>query len=915
MLAAALALGGLAACTRHDAAAYIASANSYIAKADYKAAIIEIKNALQEAPDNTEARMLLARALFATGDIAGAETEVRKAIDQRAPDDETYPLLAKTLVAQGKFGNLLSDVGTRKLGTPAARAELGVSLAAAYAAQGNAEKAQSALDAVLAEKPDDVQALLLKAQLAVQGGDLAAARTVVASALAKSPDDADALVASGQLELASGNQDEAQKLYERAIEKHPGLLAPRYMLASLALRSGKVEIAKEQVAKMKEIAPGDGRTIYADALLAFVENDNARARDTIQKVLAINPDHMPSVLLWGLVNMRLGSYAVAEDALRRVASRAPEDSGVARVLAGFYLRTGRASEAVQALEPALRRAPDDPVLLRAAGEAYLAAGDAGQAARSYERANALDKTNVGSKVRLAQVRMAAGDTARAFSDLESLATNESTQFQADLALFTAHLRRREYDQALQALAGLEKKQPKSAMIPFMRGIVYFAKRDLKTARTNFEKALELQPDFDSPAYSLALIDMQEGQPQRARERYDRMLAKYPNNERLLLAQAELLAVTGGSAQDVRAVLDKAVAANPSSVRPRLALINYLARHGEPKAAVDAAQSAVSAIPNNVQALEALGAVQLASGAASQAVDTFKKVVELQPQNPVSYLRLAEIQNAAKDYESALVNEHKAIALKPDIPQAYLALARTYVLSGHPDDAIAEARKLQKEHPRSAIGYALEGEILVAQKKLPEAADAFKAALAREPQPQIATRTYAALLAAGKGAEAAAFAKKWMGEHPQDVAIPLLLAQEDLQRKDLAAAKAGYQRVLRGDPDNTVALNNLAWILVDENDPKGLEYAEEAHRMAPFNPTVLDTLGWALTRNGQAKRGAELLRMATALAPANADIRMHLAKALLETGDKAGARQELTTLSKLDKSSPIRTEAEKLLASP
>jgi Flp pilus assembly protein TadD len=86
-------------------------------------------------------------------------------------------------------------------------------------------------------------------------------------------------------------------------------------------------------------------------------------------------------------------------------------------------------------------------------------------------------------------------------------------------------------------------------------------------------------------------------------------------------------------------------------------------------------------------------------------------------------------------------------------------------------------------------------------------------------------------------------------------------------------------------------------------------------LAPFNPTVLDTLGWALTQNGQAKRGAELLRMASSLAPAQGDIRLHLAKALLATGDKAGARQELAGLSKLDKASPIRIEAEKLLAGP
>jgi FimV-like protein len=60
-----------------------------------------------------------------------------------------------------------------------------------------------------------------------------------------------------------------------------------------------------------------------------------------------------------------------------------------------------------------------------------------------------------------------------------------------------------------------------------------------------------------------------------------------------------------------------------------------------------------------------------------------------------------------------------------------------------------------------------------------------------------------------------------------------------------------------------------------------------------------------------KRGTELLRMAARLAPAQAEIRLHLAKALIAVGDKTSARQELAELSKLDKTSPVRAEAEKL----
>ena len=911
MTAAAIGFAVLASCTRHDAASYVASADAYIAKADYKAAIIQLKNALQQAPDSGHARLLLARALLATGDPVGAETEVRKAIDYRASDDDTYPLLARSLVAQGKFADLLHEVGARKLGTPEARRELGVALATAHAGQGDMQSARSTLDAVLSEAPDDPRALLLEARLAAQSGDEEGARKFVATALAKSPDDVEALLASGQVELASGHRAEAQERFEKAAALQPKLLAPHYALVNVALQDGRKDAAREQVAKMKALAPHDGRTIYADALLAFAENDNARARDVIQPLLGSNPDYMPGLLLSGLVNERLGAYGAAEDALRTVVARTPNDTGAVRALAGLYLRTGRASQAVRALEPALRRTPDDPVLLRAAGEAYLSAGDATSAADAYERANKLDKSNVTSKVRLAQVRLAAGETERAFSDLESLTHDDSSQFQAELALFSAHLQRHEYDKALAAAAAIEKKQPGKAIAPFLRGSVYLAERDFKKARAGFEAALAAQPAFYVAGYRLALLDMQEGHPDAARTRLEGMLDKDPRNEELLLGYADLLPATGGSPEQVRAAIDKAIAAHPDSARARLALVRYLSKRNERQAAVDAAQAAVTALPNNVQMLEALGSVQLAIDP-RQAVETFKRVVNLQPQNALAYVRLAEVQTALKDYESAIVNERKALALKSDLPQAYNALAKTYIASGQQAEAIAEARKLQKAQPEKAIGYALEGEILARQKKLPEAANAFRLAMSHEPNPMLATRAYVALQAANKPAEADALAKKWMNDHPKDVTIPLLQAQQDLQRRDLPAARAAYQRVLQIDANNSVALNNLAWVLGETNDPKAIEYAEQAHRIAPFNPSVMDTLGWALTRNGQAKRGLELLRMASAMAPGSADIRLHLAKAMIETGDKAGAREALAPLSKLDAASPLRAEAEKLL---
>jgi putative PEP-CTERM system TPR-repeat lipoprotein len=438
-------------------------------------------------------------------------------------------------------------------------------------------------------------------------------------------------------------------------------------------------------------------------------------------------------------------------------------------------------------------------------------------------------------------------------------------------------------------------------------------RDLKNARASFEKALEVQPTNAVAARSLALLDVQEQKPDDARKRYEQLLVKDPKNEQLLFGSAELLALTGHSADEVRAVIERAIAAAPGSPRPRLVLVNYYVGIGDAKSALAAAQSADAAFPNNAQVLQTLGAAQRAVGETGQAVQTFARVVQLQPHNATALLQLADAQAAGKNYDDAIATLHDAISSDPNQVQPWVALANVYFVSGHPEAAIAEARKLQKDYPDRAFGFALAGEVRAAEKKWPEAATAFQEGIARQPIPMLAVRRYQALENAGKTAEATQFAAQWMKQHPKDVTLHSFLGEQSLSKKDYRGAITHYQAALKIEPENPVLLNNLAFLLANLGDPAAREYAERAYGQAPFNPAVIDTLGWALVQSGETAKGLELLRAASNLAPRNAEIRLHIGKALLETGDKAGARRALEPLTQLDQASPIRGDAEKLLS--
>jgi putative PEP-CTERM system TPR-repeat lipoprotein len=910
---AAIALLGLAlaACSRDDPASLIASAKSYIAKDDYPAAIIQLKNALVKEPGSAEARFLLATSLLATGDAVGAETEARKAADLKYAADDTNPLLARALLGQGEFRKLVSELGSSKLESASATADLDTSLAIAYMSLGEQKDARAMVEAALAANPKEPRARVVHARLAAQDKDFPQALKLVDSALAEKPSDVDAIVLKSEIQVAQGNRDEAIKTLERAAEIAPNDARPRAALISLLVQAKDLDRAASQLDAMKKSAPNDVRTYYSDALVSSARGDQAHAREAIQHVLKVAPDHLPSLYLSGVIYYQAKSYAAAEDAMRKVIARAPDARSAQQVLAAIYLRTGRPAQAVETLEPALRRAPDDPQLLRLAAEGYLGMNDAKKATDYFEKAAALDKGNVAGRVELAQVRLATGDTERAMKDLESLSKDE-TSYQADLALISAHLRRGEFDKALAAASAFEKKQPSSPLPYSLKGTIYLAKGDVKAARTSFEKALEIDPKFFNAAYNLARLDLADGNVEAARKRYAEVLAKDPNNESALLGQAELLALTGAPAGDITAALERAVAANPTSVRPRLALIAFYDQKRDFKAGLAAAQAALVALPNEPLILNALGTNQTLAGENAQAIETFRKLSRLQPQSAAPLLQLAKVQLLTKDFDGGIDSIRQAIALQADLPEAWSIMATAYVAAARPESAVAEGRKYQKEMPDRAVGYAIEGEAEMLQKQWSEAAAAYANALSRQPMAVLAVRRYLALQNAGKQADAAAFAEKWLKDRPRDGAMRNAMAEMSLAKKDYPAAARYYQAALEIEPTNVLYLNNLAYVANELGDPKAQKYAEAAYRMAPMNPSVSDTLGWILVQHGDAARGVDLLRTALKLAPTNNDIRLHLAKALLKTGDKAAAKAELETLAKLDKESPQRDEAQKML---
>src|SRR5215211_7214598 len=108
-VAAAIAVAAMTGCGGPEPEAMLASGKDYLAKNDRNAAVIQLKNALQQNPRLAEARFLLGKALLDSGDFAAAEKELRKAMEYNYPAEEVIPPLAHSLAVLGRHKEVIDE--------------------------------------------------------------------------------------------------------------------------------------------------------------------------------------------------------------------------------------------------------------------------------------------------------------------------------------------------------------------------------------------------------------------------------------------------------------------------------------------------------------------------------------------------------------------------------------------------------------------------------------------------------------------------------------------------------------------------------------------------------------------------------------------------------------------------------------
>lgn len=109
------------------------------------------------------------------------------------------------------------------------------------------------------------------------------------------------------------------------------------------------------------------------------------------------------------------------------------------------------------------------------------------------------------------------------------------------------------------------------------------------------------------------------------------------------------------------------------------------------------------------------------------------------------------------------------------------------------------------------------------------------------------------------------------------------------------ARDVYEQAIKLDPQDGLALNNLAFLIAEGGNgdlDQSLTYAQRAKQSLPNLGEVTDTLGWIYLKKNMSDDAMEVFRNLVNSTPRNATYRLHLAMAYAQKGDRPNALREL-----------------------
>lgn len=735
-------------------------------------------------------------------------------------------------------------------------------------------------------------------------------------------------VAKGNKLFAQGKYEDAELQYRNAINKDPRYAEAYYRMGLLLLRRTQFSAAYDSLKHAVELDPGFSEaSVQLGDLGWFIYNVQNHPTAGIyndisqqsQKLLAANRKDFDGLRFKAYIAM---ADKRVDDALGLLASAnsiRPLSSDVIMPMTHLLIQEGDAARAETLLRQLSQKNPSY-------GPAYETLYALCISQKRTEDAEAVLRLQVEKNPKQASALIELADhyarqhnTAAMNATLQRLQDARGSISGAGMALGDFYARHQDPDAALRVYQEAIRYDAKNE-IAYRKRIVLTLTDQGKNAEAQAElaKILKREPRDSEALLMKANFEVNSGQKGKISDAaglYKGLAAEQPNNLRLRFFYARAL-LAEGDERAARAELSDTVRRHPRTIGPRLALADLSLREGKDAEAFGLVSVIVDQDPSSDPArlLRAIAEEGLGQRQAARA--DLDKVLRDHPDNEDAQLHLALLDLAEKHYTEATSVFTKYYKPGQKDLRPLEGLIRAYASQGQFDKAVATLSEEVKQSPRSYPVRGMLASAAIRANRADVAEEQYRALVAQGQDSASLELQWGELLQVkGNAQDAIERYRKSIALNPRNSAAATMLGHELEITGHETEAIASYRDALKSDPNNILALNNLAFALAETGqDLDGaLRMALNAQRLTKDNLAVADTLGWVYLKKGLTGSALQVFQNNVRRDPKNASYHYHLGAALLASGDKLKAKEELIKALEISPSNADGPNIRRLLA--
>jgi tetratricopeptide (TPR) repeat protein len=403
-------------------------------------------------------------------------------------------------------------------------------------------------------------------------------------------------------------------------------------------------------------------------------------------------------------------------------------------------------------------------------------------------------------------------------------------------------------------------------------IAAFALGQIDMARDAAESSLHLDATLWEPRVVLSKIYMKDKNYKEAKDQFEFMVRKQPNNKDYWLSLATCYDQLNDPAR-LAEIDKKIISIDPRNIASHTRLARYTLSQGNTKDAIDQYKELAIQSPKDPEIFKNLYELSMKNGSTAEAIQYLHTYVSLKPGDATAQKNLGDLLYEKKEMSGALAAYRAAVKNDPTIKGVYKRYIELLGASADPAEFTAVLNGAVAAGEADAQAYASLGTIFLKQGFYPKAIDMYQKSIQLDPRNTVVL-TQLAQCQAKTGNAKEAIVSYEQAIAMNDKAVDELKALGDLyaQQNKAAQAVGMYKKYLSKKPGESHIAKYIAeYEYSQKNYDESIVYFAKVNGEQSRTADFLFKYGQACYSVKDNKRAKEIYLQLSAVTPKNAEV--------------------------------------------